>query len=151
MLLVFWSEFLFGKINDDKQPKFLIGWSLGHKDADIITLMEDGSVRYNVSWTYSPEGRSAENDHELQSALAKMKNTKPKLQGCFACEHGINVSLGREQTLECRQTILPSLVTDSLWTVKFDADVKSLKRHEHEDDDDNRDPKRVRFTHKQPV
>ena len=26
------------KTNDD-------GWALGHKDADIITLMEDGSVR----------------------------------------------------------------------------------------------------------
>ena len=38
------------KINDDKQPRFLVGWALGHKDADIITLMEDGSVRYNGSW-----------------------------------------------------------------------------------------------------
>ena len=32
----------------------------------------------------------------------------------------------------------------------YDADGNSLKRHEHEDDDDNRDPKRVRFTDKQP-
>ena len=37
------------------------------------------------------------------------------------------------------KTVLPSLVTDSLWTVKFDADGKVLKRHEHEDNDDNRD------------
>ena len=43
------------------------------------------------------------------------------------------------------------VVTDSLWTVKFNADGKSLKRHEHEEDDDNGDQKRVRFTHKQPV
>ena len=36
-----------------------------------------------------------------------------------------------------------------LWTVKFDADGKVLKRHEHEVDVDHRDSKRVRFTHKQ--
>ena len=113
------------KINDDKQPRFLIGWSLGHRDADIITLMEDGSVRFNGSWKYSPERRNAEHVHELQSALAKMKNTKPKVQGCLECAHGINVSLGRKHALECRQTILPLLVTDSLWTIKFDAGGKS--------------------------
>ena len=78
-----------------------------------------------------------------------MKNTKPEVQGCLACEHGINVNLGRKHTFECRQTILPVLVTDSLWTVKFDADGKVLKRHEHESDDEHRDSKRVRFTHKQ--
>ena len=37
------------KINDDKQPRFLVGWSLDHKDAEVITLMEDRSVRYNGS------------------------------------------------------------------------------------------------------
>ena len=74
ILIDFWSEFLFeNKINDDKQPRFLVGWSLGHKDPDIITLMEDENVRYNGSWKYSPEGRSAGKDHELQSALAQMK------------------------------------------------------------------------------
>ena len=31
--------------------------------------------------------------------------------------------------------------------MKFDADGKVLKRHEHEDDVDHRDSKRVRFTH----
>ena len=66
------------KINDDKQPRFLEGWSLGHKDADVITLVEDGNVRYNGSWKYSPQGHSVANDHELQSALGKMKNPKPK-------------------------------------------------------------------------
>ena len=46
ILIDFWSEFLFeNKINDDKQPRFLVGWSLGHKDPDIITLMEDENVR----------------------------------------------------------------------------------------------------------
>ena len=81
---------------------------------------------------------------------ALKKNTKPQVQGCLACEHGINVSLGRKHTFDCRQTILPSLVKDSLWTVKFDADGKVLKRHEQEDNDDNRDSKRVRISLKQP-
>ena len=139
------------KINDDTQPRFLVGWALGHNDADIITLMEDGSVRYNGSWKYGPEGRSHANDHELQSALAKMKTTKPKVQGCSACERGINVHLSRKHTLESRQTILPSLVTDSLWTVKFDTDGRVLKRREHEGDVEHGDSKRVRCTqtHKQ--
>ena len=34
--------------------------------------------------------------------------------------------------------------------MKFYVDGKVLKRHEHEDDLDHRDSKRVRFTHKQP-
>ena len=92
-------------------------------------------MRCNGSWQYSPEGQSVANDHELQSAFGKMKNTKPKVQGCLACEHGINVSIGRKHTFACRQTILLSLVTDSMWTVKFDAGGKVLKRHEHEDND----------------
>ena len=75
MLLDFRNEFFFRcKINDDKQPRFLVGWALGHTDADIITLMEDGIVRKNGSWKYSPERRSVANVHELQSALAKMKH-----------------------------------------------------------------------------
>ena len=111
--------------------------------------MEDGNVMYNGSWKYSPEGHRVANDREFQSALAKMKNTKPKVQGCLTCEHGINVSIGRKHTFACRQTILPSLVANSMWTGKFDADGKVLKRHEHEGDDEHRDPKRVRITHKQ--
>ena len=71
------------KINDDRQPRFLFGWALGHKDADIITLMEDASVRYNGSWKYSPEGRTVANDHELQNALGRMKATKIYVEGCF--------------------------------------------------------------------
>ena len=68
------------KINDDKQPRFLVGWALGHKNADIITPMEDGSVRYNSSWKY------------MQTSM------KPKVQGCLACEHGMNVNVGRKHT-----------------------------------------------------
>ena len=112
--------------------------------------MEDGCVGYNGSWKYSPEGRSDANVHEHQSALAKMKNTKPKVQGCLACEHGINVNLGRKHTFESRQTILPSLATGSLWTVKFDADGKVVKSHEREGHDEQRDSQRERLTHKQP-
>ena len=29
-------------IEDDKEPRLLVSWSLGHKDADVITVMEDG-------------------------------------------------------------------------------------------------------------
>ena len=29
------------KINDDKQPSFLVGWVSGHKDDDIITLRKE--------------------------------------------------------------------------------------------------------------
>ena len=35
------------------------------------------------------------------------------MQVCLACEHGINVNFGWKHTFECRQTILPSAVTDS--------------------------------------
>ena len=99
MLLDFLERFLVrSRIDDDKQPRFLVCWALGHKGADIVTLMEDGSVRYNGSWKYSPEGDMDANVHELQSALMKMKNTKPKVQGCLARQHGINVNLGWKQT-----------------------------------------------------
>ena len=115
----FWDRVLVhSNINDDQQPRFLVCWALGHKDADIVSLMGDGSVRYNGSWKYSPEGCSVANDHELQDALAKMRNTQPKVRGCLACEHGIHVKFGRKHTFECRQKILPSLVSDSLWTMR---------------------------------
>ena len=65
-------------------------------------------------------GASLTKDHDLQNALGKMSNSKPKLQSCLACEHGVNVNLGRKHTLDCRP--------DSLWTVTFDANEKVLKR-----------------------
>ena len=108
------------RINDDKQPRFLVGRGFGHKDADIVTLMEDGSVRYDGSWKYSPEGRSDAKVHEHQSALAKMKKHETKGARLLGpVTHGINVNLGRKHTFECRQTILRSLVADSLWTVEI--------------------------------
>ena len=113
--------------------------------------MEDGSVRYNGSWKYSPEGRNVANDHELESALAKMKTQNRKCKAVQrASMEPMSVLVGSTLLIVDKQFFL-SLVTDSLWTVKFDADGKVLKRHEHEDDDDHRDTKRVRFTHKQPV
>ena len=87
------------KINDDKQPRFLICWALGYKDADIITLMGDGSVGYNGSWQCSPEGRSETSELESQDALMLRKNTKPRVQG-LACEHGINDNLRRRHIVE---------------------------------------------------
>ena len=56
MLLDCWNEFLFvAESTMTNSPDCLVGRPLGHKDADIVTLMEDGSVRYDGSWTYSPE------------------------------------------------------------------------------------------------
>ena len=88
-------------------------------------------------------------ERELQD-VKLMKNTKPKVQGCLACEHGLNVILFPRYTVECRHTTPPSLVTDSLWTVKFDAHGTVLKRHDRDDEADTRSPQRVRCTHKQP-
>ena len=45
-------------------------------------------------WKREIEGRSVANDQELQNALEKNENTKSKVQGCLACEYGINVSHG---------------------------------------------------------
>ena len=153
MLLDSWSESLFvAKSTMRNSPDF---WSVGHSVTETLTSSLSWKTEVCVTTVRekSPEKRNDTNVHELQSALAKLKNTKPKVQGCLACEHGINVNLGRlgrKHTFECRKTILPSLVTDSLWTVKFDADGKVLKRHEHEGDHEHRVSKRVRFTHKQP-
>ena len=111
------------RINDDKQPRFQVGRGFGHKDADIVTLMEDGSVHYDSSCKYSPEGRSDAEVHEHQNALAKMKKHETKgAKAAWPVTHGINLNLGRKHTFECLQTTLPSLVADSLWTVKFNAD-----------------------------
>ena len=71
------------------------------------------------------------------------------MQGCLACEHGINVNLRRRHTVECRQTTLLSLVTDSLWTVKFDARGTVLKRRDRDDEVATRSQQSVRFAHEQ--
>ena len=54
--------------------------------------------------------------------------------------------VGNTSVIVDRQFFPLSLETDSLWTVKFDAGGKLFKHHEHEDDVDHRDSKRVRFT-----
>ena len=55
-------------------------WSVGHL---VITLMENGSVRYNGSSKYSPEGRRVANDHELQNVLGKMKTQNQKCKAAW--------------------------------------------------------------------
>ena len=80
----------------------LESWSFGHKDADVITVMEDGRSEIQRFVEVQSRRDSVAKDYELQRALAKMKNTKPKVQGCLACEHGINVSIGRKNTFACR-------------------------------------------------
>ena len=49
----------------------------------------------------------------------------------------MSVLVGNTRLLLDKQ-LVPSLVTDNLWTVTFDADGKLLKRYEHEDNDDTR-------------
>ena len=60
----------------------------------------------------------------------------------------MSVSVGNTHLLAVKQFF--PLTTDNMWTMKFDADGKVLKRHEHGGDDEHRVPKRVRITHKQP-
>ena len=62
------------------------------------------------------------------------------------CGEKHNVNLGRKHTVACRLTIC---FLSKQTTAKFDAD-DMLKRHEHDDDVDPRESKRVRFIHKQP-
>ena len=71
------------------------------------------------------------------------------MQGCLAYEQGINVNLGRRHTVDCRHTTLLSVVTDSLWTVKFDANGTVLKRRDRDDEVATGSPQGVRFSHKQ--
>ena len=93
------------KINDDKQPRFLEGWSLGHKDADVITLVEDGNVRHNGSWKYSPQGHSVANDHELQSALGEDEKHKTQRFKVVwrANMESMSVSVGNTHLLAVKQ------------------------------------------------
>ena len=57
----------------------------------MVTKMQTSSPSWKME-----EGRSVANDQELQNALGKYENTKSKVQGCLACEFGINVSHGRK-------------------------------------------------------
>ena len=129
MLLGFWNEFLF------KQNQRSIS---GRLDTWHKTLASSSHGRrkcaFNGSWKYSPEGRSDANDHELQSALTKMKNTKPKVQATSPSVRNTRSNVDK--------------VRDSLWTTKFDADGKVLKRHEHDGDVEHKDIK-MRAIHTQ--
>ena len=58
---------------------------------------------------------------------------------------GLRFSVARKW----RETVHPASVTDSLWTVRFDADGDSHKSTDVDDVRDTSDAKRKRLTHKQ--
>ena len=64
MLLDVWNEFLFAAKSTMTNNQHF--WLVGHFVTKMQTssLMEDGSVRYNSTSKYCPEGRSAANVHE---------------------------------------------------------------------------------------
>ena len=84
-----------------------------------------------------------------QCAREDEKTQNQRFKGVWRANmESMSVSVGNTHLLAVKQ-FFPSLVTDSMWTVKFDADGKVLKRRGHEGDDDGIDLKRVRITHKQ--
>ena len=60
--------------------------------------MQDESVRYDEPSKCSPIHNSYENEGELDDAMSKMSNAKPKVRGCLTCDRGIIVDLGHAQT-----------------------------------------------------
>ena len=126
------------KINDDKQPRLLVEWAPGHKDADIITLKTE---------VFGTTGRGSTVPKDavfrmIMNFRTLSEDETNKNQGCkvvWRANMESKVILGRKHTFDSGVTILPSLFTDTLWTVKFDADGKVLKRHEHDDKMDPRD------------
>ena len=55
-------------------------------------------MRYDEPSKYSPVHNSHENEGELEDAMSKMSNAKPKVRGCLACDRGNSVDLGHAQT-----------------------------------------------------
>ena len=118
------------KINDDKQPRFSVGRALGHKDTDIITLMQDGSVRYNGSWKCSLEGCSVANDHELQNALGKKKTQNQRCKVVWRANmESTSMLVGNTRSIVDRQ-FFPLSRDRQL--------VDGEKRHVHDDGVDHR-------------
>ena len=150
MLLISWNEFLFSvKSATTNNPDIL---SFGH----LVTRIPTSSLSWKteirgttIRGSTVPKDVVLQNDQEFQDAFGKTKSTTPKVQICLTCEHEIKVNLSRKHTFDRRQTFLLSLVTYSLWTKKFDADDKMLKRDAHVDDVDVRDSKRMWFTHEE--
>ena len=106
----------------------------GHHDADIITLMQDGSARYTGSWNYRPTHNSNE-------------NTNPRCKGAWHANIESVLTWGRFHTSSV-QTVHPTSVTDSLWTVRFDPDCNST---DVDDARDASDGTRMRLMHKQTL
>ena len=113
-------------------PEF---WSVGH----LVTKTQTS----RLSWKTQVCGTTVRENAVPKDAVLQTimnfsmrsedeKYTNQKVQSCLACEHGINVNLGRKHTFDCRQDNA-SLFRNRqrLWTVKFDADGRVLKRYEH--------------------
>ena len=77
-------DLVHSRTKGDKQTSFLVGWSLEHHDAHILTLVQGGSVRYNGSWKYRLAHNSVTNEVELKCARGNTTTTKSKVRGCLA-------------------------------------------------------------------
>ena len=149
MLLDFWNEFL-AKSTMTNSPDF---WSVGHLVTKTLTSSLSWKTEVCVT---TVRGNTVPKDAVMQTSMnfrVRSRRWKTRNQRCKAAWHvnmeSTSILVGNTRSNVDKQ-FFPSLVTDSLWTVKFDADGKVLKRHEHEGDVEHRDSKRVRFTHKQP-
>ena len=60
----------------DRQPRLLVALLLEHKSADIITLMNDESVRYTGSWKCCPVNANVMSTFGLMEATSNLKHTK---------------------------------------------------------------------------
>ena len=77
--------------NRTRQPRVLIGRLLGHHDADVVTLMQNESVRCNGSWKSNFTQNGGDNEVDLKDAMSKRRKTKlqdarvPGVRTCSYC------------------------------------------------------------------
>ena len=81
-------------------------------------------MRYNGSCTYISTHNSDENEVEHKDAMSKKKKKKRKTLSAKmpGMRTWTSVAPGRQHTTERRQPLHPTSVTDSVWTVRLDAD-----------------------------
>ena len=112
--------------------------------------MEDGSVRYNGSWKYSPEGQCCQGLRTSEGTREDVKHPKTKgarLSGVRTWDQCQNWS---------EKHICLSVNNSSLFRKRQLVDGEIRRRWTGVetswawDNDDNRDSKRVRLNHKQP-
>ena len=88
-------------------------------------------------------------DSSVECRLRRESDPRPRglhpVQSDDAYEHGTSVDLVRKHPIACKQTVHSTRVTDSLWTVRFDADRSSLIRTDVGDARDTSDAKRMRL------